>query len=533
METPHHHFIRETVCAAVVFGSSLAFAQPLSVMSVRAESSAVGISKSADTSVMFEFDKPVDPATVDSLSISAFGRWSGMATGTISFEDSNKRLVFNPDKPFSAGESVTVVLSNDVKGSDGSEVRSAGYTYQFWTDTTPMEKAEFVPLESLSTLLPTETKSVPYGGIATDLNNDGWLDITTANEGTNDLRVFLNKADGTGTFSPVLTPTVPVGIIPSPSEPADFNRDGNADIVVINTGGSGVSFLLGNGDGTFAPQQLIHLDGFPWGVTVLDADGDGDTDVVATTSSAKGDLALLVNDGDGVFGSPTFLNSGVSSPQSVMAGDMNNDGISDLVAAGFDDDDETIRVLLGDGSGSFTAQTAQVSGGRAYQMVLGDLNGDGFMDVTTANRGDVDSGAVFFGDGAGGLSQPDIYNLTDLGDGGNTDPVATDLGDMDGDGDLDWIVSNVFGSWIILTNDGSGQFEFFDEIDPHVTASCGLVFDIDNDGDLDLGLIDEIGNVVITMENVGVVPEPSTVSLVMLGLLVGLGRRRGRIGRAA
>ncbi|MCH7578351.1 MAG: VCBS repeat-containing protein, partial [Chloroflexi bacterium] len=69
-----------------------------------------------------------------------------------------------------------------------------------------------------------------------------------------DLRVFLNQADGTGSFDDFLQPTFPVNDRASPSEPADFNHDGNTDICVANINTDSVSILLGNGDGTYGPQ---------------------------------------------------------------------------------------------------------------------------------------------------------------------------------------------------------------------------------------------------------------------------------------
>src|SRR6185436_4185843 len=109
-----------------------------------------------------------------------------------------------------------------------------------------------------------------YGGIASDLNGDQLLDMTIVNEDTADLRVFMNKADATGLFEPFLQPTFGVGPQASPSEPSDFNRDGNTDSCVANISDQSVSILLGNGDGTFQPQQRVVVGVAPRGIAVLD-----------------------------------------------------------------------------------------------------------------------------------------------------------------------------------------------------------------------------------------------------------------------
>ena len=106
--------------------------------------------------------------------------------------------------------------------------------------------------------------------------------LTIVNEDTADLRVFLNKADGTGLFHDFLTPPSPVQDRASPSEPADFDRDGITDICVANLNTNTVSVLRGRGDGTFDPQQIIPVGLLPRGIVVLDVDGDGDIDIHST-----------------------------------------------------------------------------------------------------------------------------------------------------------------------------------------------------------------------------------------------------------
>jgi len=129
--------------------------------------------------------------------------------------------------------------------------------------------------------------------LATDLDGDHFLDITTVNEVTADLRVFMSRGDFSGQFHDFNRPPSPVNNRASPSEPADFNADGIPDICVANIDTSTVSILLGIGDGTFAPQQQVAVGGGPRGIAVLDADGDGDMDIV-NTNSASSNLSLLI-----------------------------------------------------------------------------------------------------------------------------------------------------------------------------------------------------------------------------------------------
>jgi hypothetical protein len=329
-----------------------------------------------------------------------------------------------------------------------------------------------------------------YGGIGSDLDNDGWLDITVVNEDTADLRVFVNKADGTGAFNPFLEPPNPVGQRASPSEPSDFNRDGNTDICVANIDANTVSVLLGNGDGTYAPQQIINVGAAPRGIAVLDVDGDGDTDVV-NTNSGSSDVSIMLNNGAGVFGAPVFYEGGLSSEWALGAADMNNDGLLDLVVGSRSA--QRCIVNLNDGLGAFVPQSVSPPVGSIWMVALGDVDNDGNCDVSTCNSFN-NNASILRGNGLGSLSVHQTIASDPF-------PLATDLGDADGDGDLDWTTSSFNGDWFLYLNDGSGTFAFNQEFNAPSAASCALFMDIDNNGCLDLALIDEIADVVVLQKN--------------------------------
>jgi len=79
---------------------------------------------------------------------------------------------------------------------------------------------------------------------------------------------------------------------------------------------------------------------------------------------------------------------------------------------------------------------------------------------------------------------------------------STDLGDLDGDGDLDWVLSSYGGGvWRIYVNDGNGNFSFGQDIPAPSNPSCAVLLDFDNDGDVDLALSDEIADVVTLAQN--------------------------------
>ena len=445
-----------------------------------------------DSQIEITFNQPVSLASVTPQSFWVFGRWSGAVEGKFSYSNSNQTVALTPDRPFSAGEQVMVVLSNNLQSADGSPFRSAGLSFQFFVRAEPQSALDFVEIAEMTTRTDPDISTRSYGGIATDLNEDGWMDITVVNEDTADLRTFLNRGDSTGSFNNFLMPPASVGDRASPSEPTDFNRDGHADVCVVNINSNTVSVLLGNGDGTFAPQQQIFVGNAPRGIAVLDVDGDGDTDIV-NTNSGSSNLSLLINNGNGVFGNPTFFEGGGAGEWSLAAADMDNDNILDLVVGARNS--ETIIVNKCNGDGTFTAYTPQSAGGSTWMIVCGDLDGDGNQDITSANSSD-NNGSVLLGNGNGGLSAP-TTSPTDAF------PLATDLADLDGDGDLDWVVASFGGDWFVFKNNGNGSFAMDQEIDAPIAASCSLAADIDNDQDLDLVLIDELLDVIIVMRNAG------------------------------
>ncbi len=470
----------------------------LGASSARAQLSVIATSPAAHaldarrgSAIEVEFDRPVDRASVTRDSFWAFGRWSGAAEGALAFRDDDRVMTLMPERPFSAGETVMVILSNALRGADGSSIRSAGYSFQFWTRSRG-SGFDFVELERFSTRSSPSVTSRAYGGFGSDLDGDGFLDLTIVNEDTDDLRTFLNRGDRSGRFFDFLEPPAVVGNVPSPSEPSDFDRDGNVDVAVANTQDNTVSILLGNGDGTFGPAQHVVVGTEPRGITVLDADGDGDVDIAATAFLDSG-VTLLLNDGSGRFTAGQSLSAGIGE-RALAAGDMNDDGILDLVVGVLVS--QEIHVYLGNGDGSYNFAGRTASGGETWMLVLGDVDGDGDEDVVVVNSSS-DNGAVLLGNGRGGLGAART-TVTD------PFPLATDLADLDGDGDLDWITSSFFGDWMVFENDGSGSFSLLESFPAPLAASCSIPMDFNGDGALDLVLIDELEDEVVLMASRGV-----------------------------
>jgi hypothetical protein len=177
----------------------------------------------------------------------------------------------------------------------------------------------------------TETfPNLPFFVATADFNGDGKPDLAVTTGVS--VTIFLGKGDGT--FN---TPVNYPGISPVSIAIADFNHDGKLDLAVSNENGDNVSILLGNGNGTFQAAINYPASYGPSSVAVGDFNGDGNPDlVVANADSADSGgggttVSVLLGNGDGTFQAPVSYTSG-PEPFYVTVGDFNNDGILDIVA---------------------------------------------------------------------------------------------------------------------------------------------------------------------------------------------------------
>jgi uncharacterized repeat protein (TIGR01451 family) len=484
-----------TFCARLLTGFAFLLGTPMlahaiAVTSTTPVGNANNVARNA--SIEINFDQPLATATITSSSLRVWGALSGPTAGTTSFSNGDQTLTFTPASAFFPGEWVSIQLAHSIGGADSSSLRAAGFSFQFLTraGAGSMQSTE---IDVVSVSLEGETTRL-YGGAITDLNHDGWTDYVAVNEISHDLRVLLNRADGSGLLGPVLTPPTAIGSEASPNTVADFNNDGFMDVATGNSSSNNASIALGSGDGHFASVQFLDVGSRPHGIVPLDVDGDGDLDIVVASENG-GMLSLLVNDGQGVFGGRVdFANVDGDGKYALGAGDMNGDGILDLVVGTSTDD--RILVLKGNGDGTFTETANIAGGGYGWKLTLGDVNNDGKLDVAQAN-GPNNSGSILLGNGDGTLQPAAIYSFSGT-------MVGSSLGDLDGDGYLDWVLSSYgSGRWYVLKNNGDGSFSQADEILAPRNASCASLYDFDNDGTLDMALADETSDEIVLRKNGG------------------------------
>jgi hypothetical protein len=295
------------------------------------------------------------------------------------------------------------------------------------------------------------TLQQPSAVVEGDFDRDGNLDLLVANEGTSTVNVLLGK--GNGTFSLPSPPTVFVGSVPRALASGDFDRDGKLDFLTANFAANTVSVRLGNGNGTFhsAAPADVGVGRAPLRVVVGHFDTDGNLDF-ATANLDSGDVSVRLGNGDGTFrdGPQPEVNVG-GRPSAVAIGTFDQDGLLDLAVT--DLADGTVRVLLGNGDGSFTPVSPPERVGLAPRGVaVGDFNGDARLDLVTANA-DSNNVSVLLGRGDGTFG-PAIHYAA------GKEPVAVTVADLDRDGKLDLVVAdNGFCDISVLLGNENGTFQ--------------------------------------------------------------------------
>jgi len=281
-----------------------------------------------------------------------------------------------------------------------------------------------------------------------DFNGDGKPDIAAGPSG---LGVWLNQGNGTfGARVDYSTPTSDSSSVLA----ADFNGDGKPDLAVATytysmssfPGGgtpstNAVNVLLNLGNGTFGPAASLGFGGASnslgkstsnYWLAAADFNGDGSKDMMYAYLDGQA-VVLLVNQGNGTFTQgPSYS---FSYPYAVVTGDVNGDGLPDVVVGG-GSPTYYVSVMVNKGNGNFAPKVDYVTGGGPFAITLVDLDGDGRLDLANTSRFD-NYLNVRLNQGGGVFGPRFDYNT------GGTNPVALMGADMNGDEKADL----VFGHW--------------------------------------------------------------------------------------
>ena len=324
--------------------------------------------------------------------------------------------------------------------------------------------------------------AAPMSVAIADFDRDGNLDIVFTNAASDTVDILFG--DGKGAF-PRRTS------ISSAREPerlavADFNKDGIPDLVVTHRGSHDVTVLLGDGRGSFRQSFTWNAGGRSRWVTAEDVNLDGIPDLVLACSSTQ-KIAVMLGRGDGTFDNIRQYDTD-GEPSAVIVGDFNRDKIPDLITADYQiSGGKTISLYTGVGDGTFRPRRAFATGFGPLGITSGDFNRDGLLDIATADfRDDV---SVLLAN-AEGFSAPRIYTA-------HSAPGFISTGDFDGDGNLDLImVAEHSNNAHLYFGNGRGSFSTPQILETGNYPDAIAVADLNRDGRLDFVVAATYGNLI-------------------------------------
>jgi len=316
--------------------------------------------------------------------------------------------------------------------------------------------------------------------IFNDIDTDGDIDIIASSKTTDQVFWYKNLGSETFTSKIVLSTSY---VNPSNVKLLDVDVDGKKDVLVGETGvGAGVSWIRNMGSGFFGNKQSISSCGFCalTSIDVGDIDNDGDEDIIVSELS-NDTLRLTKNIGGGVFevqSSLIYLTTEGRNLYSFEFANLDGDNQNELILS--TGGTTTQKIIQIEYNGTAFVQTLLYSSSVAnpfiFESYLSDMDNDGQKDIITKIQ---DCGVVWFKNfGANVFSSPNSIGLP------CSSGALSTIGDIDLDGNSDLVLSSL--KWRENLGGGSFNSTLIPVSTNNDNALSSKLFDIDNDGDLDL-----------------------------------------------
>ena len=308
----------------------------------------------------------------------------------------------------------------------------------------------------------------PDGLTVADLDGDGRLDVLTANSGANSITVFHSEATGTATRA-----DIPCGSVPVKVAVRDMDGDGKQDIVFCSQSSSQIGVLRNISApgsisaGSFQSAVTVATGNAPYGFAVDDIDGDGKPDVVATSTTTNSVSFLRNTSSIGSIGFAARLDLAIGAQSfAVATGDLDGDGIPDVAVT--NTTSNGIQILRNTNSpgqivlGGFTLKATLTGAFQPTAAAIADVDGNGKPDVVSVNKDSRISvfRNTWFGNPAGSFDPHVDFAV-------GATPQDLSVGDLDGDGKPDVVVSNTDGGSISVLKNLAPYFE----MEPNDSAS--------------------------------------------------------------
>jgi hypothetical protein len=362
----------------------------------------------------------------------------------------------------------------------------------YWANHVSSEMVISIPKYQFSDAhIISNTVDEAYEVFSADLDNDGDQDVIAGSRWEG---VSWYPNGGDGNFSSPIAIATPneVAVLES-IYATDLDNDGDLDVLTASaaggpTGGSQVAWFENNGSGSFSAARVIS-NNVDWARAVYstDLDGDGDPDVLSA-SSRDDKIAWYENDGLGNFGNEVIISNTADEAFDVLTADLDGDGDPDVLSAS--SADGKIAWYQNDGSGLFgNEQIITLSAVGTKSVYAADIDSDNDIDVITVVNppiGVSDEVVWYENFGSGDFGSSQLISANHFG---MLSVVTGD--DLDNDGDIDIIFAdNDYNTIAWHPNYNSGDFGFELNIYHGQGRTHGvrsiITADLDNDGDQDV-----------------------------------------------
>lgn len=283
---------------------------------------------------------------------------------------------------------------------------------------------------------------------AADFNGDGVPDLAIANNSTSTTTIQVLLGTGDGNFN-YASGSLSLNSFPASVVSGDWNSDGKIDLAVVLPNDNRIQVFLGNGDGSFGAAINKTVSGIQGRLVSGDFNSDGIPDLAVADNNA---ILVFPGIGDGTFGSASATLSVPKGVVRLAVGDFNGDGKADLAAT--QNGEVSVSIFLGNGAGAFTAASANPAvTGTPFDVAVADFNHDGKLDLAVSNASAGGAVSVLLGKGDGTFQAAQ----TDTNYSGTAQKLV--VGDFNGDGYVDLALSDTMLSLvIILPGAGDGSF---------------------------------------------------------------------------
>lgn len=383
------------------------------------------------------------------------------STGSVNIALATSPGVFAAPLSASAGSWPTTVIAADVTGDN-------------LPDVIVRNDSGIILLRNLGDGVLAAAQNILNGShiglVGADLDQDGDVDIATISFGGNSfIRILVNDGTGSFAFHPDISTATSARDLATP----DLNHDGRLDLVTVARDNLLAAVHLASGPTLSFTQSNISIPGNPKSMALLDANQDGNTDVVFSTEDNNGGLVLLMNNGAGQLSAGPL--AGTSPNIRGIAAAVPEPGEKPLILA---------TGILGlsvhplNEIGNLTGSAYVNSGARTSAGDIADMNGDGLADIVGLSRTQV---SILFQQANGAYASPVSYALPN---GGSYGLVFTR--DLNDDAHPDVIVfSDETTTARVALNNGDGTLSPFASF-PGVTGVRSIrEIDLNNDGRLD------------------------------------------------